>query len=68
MHVKSLREAGLVRSVRHEGKLQLNAEPEAVDALVDELRSVVQGASTTGSERIPATVVEATRSAGPVTA
>jgi DNA-binding transcriptional ArsR family regulator len=68
MHVKSLREAGLVRSVRHEGRLQLSAEPEAVDALVDELRCVVQGASTTGNERMPATVVEATRSAGPVTA
>jgi DNA-binding transcriptional ArsR family regulator len=67
MHMKALREAGLVQSVREEGRLQLSAEPGAVDALVDELRSVVQGASTTGNERMPATVVEGTRSAEPVT-
>jgi DNA-binding transcriptional ArsR family regulator len=68
MHVKSLRQAGLVRSERTAGRLQLSAEPDAVNALVDELRRVAQGASTTGSVRMPATVVEATRSAGPVTA
>jgi DNA-binding transcriptional ArsR family regulator len=69
MHMKLLREAGLVTSVRHEGRLQLNADPAAVDSLLEDLRRVVvQGASTTGSVRMPATVVEATRSAGPVTA
>jgi ArsR family transcriptional regulator, arsenate/arsenite/antimonite-responsive transcriptional repressor len=68
MHVKSLRQAGLVRSERKEGRMQLSAEPDAVDALVDELRRVTQGASTTGNFRMPATVVEATRSAAPVTA
>ena len=67
-HIKSLRQAGLVRSERHGGRLQLSAEPEAVDALVDELRRVAQGARTTGNDRMPATVVEATRSAGPVMA
>jgi DNA-binding transcriptional ArsR family regulator len=69
MHVKSLREAGLVRSERKGGRLQLSADPNAVEALLGDLRRVVvQGASTTGKERIPATVVEATRSAAPVTA
>jgi DNA-binding transcriptional ArsR family regulator len=68
MHVKSLRAAGLVKSLRTAGRLQLSAEPEAINDLVDELRSVVQGASTTGSARIPATVVDGTRSAVPVTA
>jgi DNA-binding transcriptional ArsR family regulator len=68
MHIKSLRQAGLVTSERRAGRLHLSADPDAVDALVDELRRAAQGASTTGSVRMPATVVEATRSAGPVTA
>lgn len=67
MHMKSLRETGLVRAERHGGRLQLSADPDAVEALVAELRRVVQGESTTGSLRIPATVVEGTRSADPVT-
>ncbi|MGP0031784.1 MAG: ArsR/SmtB family transcription factor [Acidimicrobiales bacterium] len=69
MHVKSLRESGLVRSERRAGRTQLSADPDAVEALLGELRGVVvHGARTTGSERMPATVVEGTRSAGPVTA
>jgi DNA-binding transcriptional ArsR family regulator len=69
MHVKLLREAGLVTSARHEGRLQLRADPMAVESLLDDLRGVVvQGAKTTGNVLIPATVVDATRSAGPVTA
>ena len=72
MHVKVLRESGLVRSERVDGRLRLSADPVAVEALVDELRLAVlqgaDGASTTGSDRMPATVVESTRSAGPVTA
>jgi DNA-binding transcriptional ArsR family regulator len=69
MHVKLLRETGLVRGERQSGRLQLSADVEAVESLLDDLRGVVtQGASTTGSERMPATVVEATRSAVPVTA
>ncbi len=55
MHVKSLREAGLVRTERHAGRMQLNAEPDAVAALVDELRLVAQGARTTGKVWRPAT-------------
>jgi ArsR family transcriptional regulator len=68
MHIKSLREAGLVRADRQGGKMQLSADPDAVERLLSELRAVVvQGASTTGNERMPATVVEATRSTAPVT-
>jgi DNA-binding transcriptional ArsR family regulator len=68
MHVKSLREAGLVRAQRRDGRLHLSADPGAVESLLADLRRVVQGASTTGNARIPATVVEATASAAPVTA
>jgi DNA-binding transcriptional ArsR family regulator len=68
LHVKSLRAAGLVKSERSGGRQQLSVEPDAMNALVEELRCVTQGASTTGNERMPATVVEATRSAVPVTA
>jgi DNA-binding transcriptional ArsR family regulator len=69
MHVKVLRESGLVRSERQAGRLSLSADPAAVESLLGELRqAVLQGASTTGSELMPATVVESTRSAGPVTA
>jgi ArsR family transcriptional regulator, arsenate/arsenite/antimonite-responsive transcriptional repressor len=67
MHVKVLRETGLVQSVRQGGRLQLSAKPDAVDSLVEELRTVVQGARSTGNLRIPATVVDATRSGAPVT-
>jgi ArsR family transcriptional regulator len=69
MHVKVLREAGLVRGERVAGKLQLRADTDAVELLLADLRAVVgQGASTTGSDRMPATVVDLTRSAVPVTA
>jgi len=67
MHMKLLRETGLVRAERQGGRFQLNADPDAVEALLSDLRSaIIHGASTTGSVRIPATVVDATRSAGPV--
>jgi DNA-binding transcriptional ArsR family regulator len=69
MHVKSLREAGLVRAERQGGRQHLSADPDAVEALLGDLRRVVvHGASNTGSDRIPATVVDATRSADPVMA
>jgi len=96
MHVKLLRETGLVRAERQGGRLQLQADPDAVDALLDDLRGVVvqpalqppiaaptavpvppavdsrsprpYGDSLTGSDRMPATVVDATRSGAPVTA
>jgi len=76
MHVKVLRENGLVRSQREGGRLRLSADAGAVELLLDELRQAVlqgtevlqpAGASTTGSDRIPATVVDRTLSAGPVT-
>jgi DNA-binding transcriptional ArsR family regulator len=41
MHMKSLRESGLVRSERKDGRMQLSADPGAVAGLVDELRGVV---------------------------
>jgi DNA-binding transcriptional ArsR family regulator len=76
MHVKVLRQNGLVRAERHDGRLQLSADATAVELLVDELRQAVlqnpggvqpTGASTTGSDLIPATVVDRTLSAVPVT-
>ena len=69
MHMKSLRETGLVRTERIAGRAQLSADPDAVESLLAELRHVgVQGASTTGKARMPATVGDATRSAVPVMA
>lgn len=68
MHMKSLRATGLVKAERLGGRVQLSADPDATETLLSDLRhAVVQGARTTGSVRMPATVVEATRSAGPVT-
>ena len=81
MHIKVLRQSGLVRSERVAGRLRLTADPAAVEALLGEVRLAVlrgagqdqdpgagAGASTTGSDRMPATVVERTRSGEPVTA
>jgi ArsR family transcriptional regulator, cadmium/lead-responsive transcriptional repressor len=78
MHVKVLRESGLVQSRREAGRLRLSADATAVEALLSEVRDAVlqgvpeqedaQGSSTAGSDLIPATVVEATRSGEPVTA
>jgi DNA-binding transcriptional ArsR family regulator len=76
MHVKVLRENGLVRSQRESGRLRLSADAGAVELLLDELRHAVlqgadghqpAGASTTGSDLTPATVVDRTLSAAPVT-
>jgi len=41
MHMKSLRGSGLVRSERKAGRVQLSADPEAVETLLQELRGVV---------------------------
>ena len=50
MHMKSLRESGLVHAERSGGRLELRADPEAVDALLAELRGViVRDAGTTPS-------------------
>ena len=71
-HVKVLRQSGLVRSERRGARMRLSADPAAVESLLDDLRQAVlqgpEGASTTGSDLMPATVVERTRSTGPVTA
>jgi ArsR family transcriptional regulator len=76
MHVKVLRESGLVHSERKGGRLRLSADAGAVELLLDELRQAVlhgtgdvqfAGSNTTGSERMPATVVERTLSAVPET-
>lgn len=76
MHVKVLRENGLVRSERLDGRLRLSADSAAVELLLDDLRQAVlqgpdgaqpAGANTTGSDRMPATVVDRTLSAAPVT-
>jgi DNA-binding transcriptional ArsR family regulator len=41
MHIKLLREAGLVHAERVSGRLQLKADADAVDGMLHELRGVV---------------------------
>jgi DNA-binding transcriptional ArsR family regulator len=41
MHVKVLRESGLVHSQRKDGRLRLSADPGAVEALLGDLRAAV---------------------------
>ena len=58
MHVKVLRENGLVRSERKGGRLRLSADPAAMEALLADLRGAVlqdadAGSSTTGSDGSP---------------
>lgn len=78
MHVKVLRQSGLVRSERRGGRLRLTADPQAVEGLLSEVRRAVLhgvasapdqdvGANDTGSDLMPATVVDGTRAAAPVT-
>ena len=77
MHIKVLRENGLVQSHREAGRMRVSADPAAVEALLADLRDAVlqglhgvpgaEGASTTGSDLIPATMVDTTRSGEPVT-
>jgi DNA-binding transcriptional ArsR family regulator len=71
MHVKVLRQSGLVHSERVAGRLRLSADPAAVESLLTDLRAAVlqepEGASTTGSDLMPATVDDSTRSGVPVT-
>ena len=72
MHVKVLRQSGLVRSERQGGTIAVAGRRGGVETLLGDLRQAVlqgtAGDSTTGSDLMPATVVESTRSAGPVTA
>jgi ArsR family transcriptional regulator, arsenate/arsenite/antimonite-responsive transcriptional repressor len=49
MHMKSLRESGLVRSERKDGRVRLSADPAAVADMVDELRGVVSLSAATDS-------------------
>jgi DNA-binding transcriptional ArsR family regulator len=65
MHIKVLRQNGLVRSERHDGRVRLSADAAAVELLLDELRqAVLQGtgiprpavAGTTGGELRTATM------------
>jgi ArsR family transcriptional regulator len=46
MHVKVLRQNGLVRSERQGGRLRLSADPAAVEALLGDLRDAVLQAAT----------------------
>jgi ArsR family transcriptional regulator len=41
MHMKTLRQSGLVRSERRDGRVRLSADPDAVEMMLDELRGVV---------------------------
>jgi len=50
MHVKVLRQSGLVRSERQAGRLQLRANPDAVEALLGELRQAVLCGQVEGDE------------------
>ena len=40
-HMKTLRESGLVRAERKDGRVQLSVDPDAVETMLDELRGVV---------------------------
>jgi DNA-binding transcriptional ArsR family regulator len=53
LHVKSLRESGLVRADRREGRLQLSVDTGALENLLDELRNVVVQpvAAVSGADR-----------------
>jgi len=55
MHAKALRESGLVRAARQDGRLRLSADPEALENLLGELRGVVvqAGAGVTDADESP---------------
>lgn len=56
MHVKVLRESGLVQSERAGGRLRLSADPAAVETLLDDLRhAVLQGATPLNDDVTPLT-------------
>ena len=56
MHVKVLRQAGLVHSERAGGRLRLSADPTAVEALLGDLRrAVLQGVSPAHDDAAAAT-------------
>jgi DNA-binding transcriptional ArsR family regulator len=51
MHVKVLRESGLVRSERQDGRLRLSADPDAVQTLLGDLRDAVLQGTTPSDHR-----------------
>jgi DNA-binding transcriptional ArsR family regulator len=54
MHVKVLRESGLVRAERRSGRLQLHADAGAVEALLGELRqAILRGQAQIDAARAP---------------
>ena len=55
MHVKVLRESGLVHSERRGGRLRLSADAGAVESLLDELRDAILAGGT--PDRMPAATV-----------
>jgi ArsR family transcriptional regulator len=56
MHVKVLREAGLVGAERKDGRLQLQADPDAVHALLRDLQELVTPATTPAASPVAAHV------------
>ena len=55
MHVKVLRQHGLVRSERVDGRLRLSADPAAVESLLDDMRrAVLHGTAPGPPVRVPA--------------
>jgi DNA-binding transcriptional ArsR family regulator len=61
MHVKVLRQSGLVQSERRDGRLRLSADPAAVEALLGDLRAAVLAGST--ADRTTVTVATAAAAA-----
>jgi DNA-binding transcriptional ArsR family regulator len=53
MHMKSLRESGLVQAERSGGRMQLRADPAAVASMVSELQGVVSSGPVTGPVPTP---------------
>jgi DNA-binding transcriptional ArsR family regulator len=54
MHVKVLRESGLVHSERLDGRLRLSADPDAVESLLGDLRAAVLHGTSPDSIHAPA--------------
>jgi DNA-binding transcriptional ArsR family regulator len=54
MHVKVLRQSGLVHSERLDGRLRLRADPDAVESLLGDLRAAVLHGTSPDSMHAPA--------------
>lgn len=66
MHVKLLRQSGLVHSERKDGRVRLSADPGAVEALLGDLREAVLLGTTPGTT--PATTPSAPSAPAPAAA